>query len=169
MLVTTIGGLALRSLLALDLEPLTLTLVVGDFNTHSPRWSCPGMDRNPTSDRIEDWAAGQGLELLTQPGIPTRQGENGQRDTVLDLVLCNFAATHQGTFHGAMVDWSGSLGSNHTLIPVLATSKYDARPPTKNVPTPSTSTSTRRPGSSGRKRSKHMPQFLPVPPPRLSR
>jgi hypothetical protein len=49
---------ALRALLNLDLDPLIPTLVVGDFNLHSPRWSPPGFNRNPTTDRVEDWAGG---------------------------------------------------------------------------------------------------------------
>jgi hypothetical protein len=48
------------------------------------------------------------------------RGENGARDSTIDLVWCNFAASIQGTFQGTHIDWAGSLGSDHALIHTIA-------------------------------------------------
>ena len=123
------NGSALRALLDLDLEATVPTLVAGDFNCHSPRWSPTGFTRSPTSDRIEGWAAGNGLELLTSPGLPTRRGEGNQRDSVIDLVWRNFAASLRSTFQHASLDWAGSVGSDHALVRTYAITERDSRPP----------------------------------------
>ena len=102
---------------------------MGDFNCHSPRWSPPGFPRSTTSDRIEEWAAGNGLELLTTPGIPTRRGEGSQRDSTIDLTWRNYAASLRNTFQHATPDWEGSVGSDHALIRTIAITERDARPP----------------------------------------
>jgi hypothetical protein len=60
------------------------------------------------------------LMLLSHPGIPMHRGENGARDSTIDLVWCNFAASIQGTFQGVHIDWAGSLGSDHALIRTIA-------------------------------------------------
>jgi hypothetical protein len=38
---------SLQALLSLDIDALTPTLIVGDFNTHSPSWSPPDTPRSP--------------------------------------------------------------------------------------------------------------------------
>jgi hypothetical protein len=38
----------------------------------------------------------------------------------VDLVWCNFAASIQGSFQGAHIDWAGSLGLDHALICTIA-------------------------------------------------
>jgi hypothetical protein len=52
--------------------------------------------------------------------VPTHRGENGGRDSTLDLVWHNLASEAQATFQGAHIDWSGSLGSDHALIRTYA-------------------------------------------------
>jgi hypothetical protein len=60
--------------------------------------------------------ATQTFSLLSAPGMPTHCGENGSRDSTLDLVWHNLASEAQSTFQGAHIDWEGSLGSDHALI-----------------------------------------------------
>ena len=62
----------LDTLLALNLDPLTPTLVVGDFNTHSRSWSPQGITPSPWAERLEEWAIGNLLTLANEPGIVTR-------------------------------------------------------------------------------------------------
>ncbi|KAF8265194.1 hypothetical protein EI94DRAFT_1831353 [Lactarius quietus] len=62
---------ALDTLTVLDLDPTIPTLLVGDFNTHSPSWSLPGWDKSPHADRLENWLASQTFSLLSEPEIPT--------------------------------------------------------------------------------------------------
>jgi hypothetical protein len=111
---------ALDALVGLDLDATIPTLLVGDFNLHSPSWSPTGWDTSRGAHRLEEWAAAQTLELLSKPCILTRMGEGGGRNRTLDLAWCNMAALIQGTFVGAEVDFGGSQGSDHTLICTIA-------------------------------------------------
>jgi hypothetical protein len=78
---------------------------MGDFNLHSRTWSPPDWPVSSMAARVEEWLATQTFSLMSQPGIPTHRGENGARDSTIDLVWCNFAATIQGSFQGRM--WIG--------------------------------------------------------------
>ena len=108
---------AIRTLLTLQLDPLTPTLLTGDFNSHSCSWSPRGWGNYSASvAQIEGWAASQGLQLLSEAGVVTHRGENGVRDSTIDLMWCNFAAWRSGAFGGVEVDWEGSLLSDHALL-----------------------------------------------------
>ena len=61
------------------------------------------------------------LELLTEPGIPMHRGENGTRNSVIDLTWRNLMAAELAVFHGADLDWAGSINSDHALIRTTAT------------------------------------------------
>jgi hypothetical protein len=111
---------ALDALVGLDLDTTIPTLLVGDFNLHSPSWSPMGWDTSRGANRLEEWAALQTMDLLTKPCIPMRMGEGGGCNSTLDLVWCNMAAQIQGTFVGVEVDFGGSQGSNHALIRTIA-------------------------------------------------
>jgi hypothetical protein len=111
---------ALTTLLSLDLDPVIPTLLTGDFNLHSRSWSPPDWAHSHAADRVEEWLATQMFILLSVPGVPTHQGENGGCDSTLDLVWHNLASEAQATFQGAHVDWPGSLGSDHALIRTYA-------------------------------------------------
>lgn len=48
---------AINTLLSLDLDPTIHTILVGDFNAHSPLWSPKDWNTHSTNARrIEDWA-----------------------------------------------------------------------------------------------------------------
>jgi hypothetical protein len=89
---------SLRTILNLDLDPITPTIVGGNFNTHAHTWSLAGIRPSPWVMELEEWALSQTLSLLNPPGIPTHQGEGHQRDTTLDLVWANAAATLNNGF-----------------------------------------------------------------------
>ena len=119
---------ALTTLLSLDLDPSIHTVLVGDFNSHSRSWSPPGWGNYSTSaSKIEGWASCQGLQLLSWPGTVTHRGENGARDSTIDLVWSNQAADMAGTFVVREVNWEDSYASDHALIRVRATSSQKAR------------------------------------------
>ena len=119
---------ALSTLISLDLDPTIHTIVVGDFNSHSRSWSPAGWDNYSTSAaRIEGWASCQGLQLLSWPGIPTHRGENGARDSTIDLVWGNQISDTDGTFVVREVNWEDSFASDHALIRIRATSSQKAR------------------------------------------
>jgi hypothetical protein len=107
---------AITTLIGLDLDATIPTLLTGDFNLHSRTWSPPDWAHAHSADRVEEWLATQTFFLLSAPGVPTHRGENGGRDSTLDLSWHNLASEAQSTFQGAHIDWAGSLGSDHALI-----------------------------------------------------
>jgi hypothetical protein len=111
---------ALSSLLGLDLDATVPTLIIGDFNLHSTSWSPTGWATSSGSHRLEEWMATQTFSLLNKPRIPTRMGEGGARNSTIDLAWSNMAAAMQGTFFGAEVNFGDSMGSDHALIRVIA-------------------------------------------------
>jgi len=62
--------------------------------------------------------AAKGLVPQSTPGEVTRPGHNGERPSVLDLTWLSGAALLFHQFLPPVVDWAGSLGSNHALIRV---------------------------------------------------
>jgi hypothetical protein len=111
---------ALNALLGLDLDATIPTLIIRDFNLHSTSWSPTGWATSRGAHGLEEWMAMQTFELLNKPRIPTCMGEGGARNSTIDLTWCNMAALIQGTFFGAQVDFRGLVGSDHTLIWVVA-------------------------------------------------
>jgi Endonuclease-reverse transcriptase len=63
--------LSLRTLTSLDIDKLTPTLVMGDFNTHADMWSPPDVPRSRWANQIEEWAAQNLLILANNPGKVT--------------------------------------------------------------------------------------------------
>jgi hypothetical protein len=139
----------LDALVGLDLDATIPTLLVGDFNLHSPSWSPTGWDTSRGAHRLEEWAAAQTLSLLSKPRIPTRMGEGGGRNSTLDLAWCNMAALVQGTFIGAEVDFGGSQGSDHALIRTIASTPVPIQGPRRTGRIVSIRTSMPRPGKNG--------------------
>jgi hypothetical protein len=97
-----------HTLFNLELNPLVLALYIGDFNTHFPSWSPPGLLHSPWSHDLEEWAALNLLDLLNTPGTPTRFGEglpdHCQHDSTIDLAWINAAAAQDDLFHSFVVD-----------------------------------------------------------------
>ena len=110
---------SLQALLALDIDPTTPTLLIGDFNLHSRTWSPPDTLRSPQSTRLEVWAAANLLTLANNPGEITRRGARHEKDSVIDLAWYNDAAIQDATFSGLEVDWAGSLGSDHAMLRIM--------------------------------------------------
>jgi hypothetical protein len=111
---------ALTTLLSLDLDATIPTLIVRDFNLHSPTWSPGGWSTSGNAGRLEEWMATHTFDLLTKPRIPTRMGEGGACNSTIDLVWRNLVAQIQGTFVGAEVNFGASAGSDHALIRTIA-------------------------------------------------
>jgi hypothetical protein len=107
---------SMQTLLALDIDALSPTLIVGDFNTDSRMWSLPGATHSRFTTRVEEWAARNLLELANTPGVITRKGAANERNSVLDLAWYNEAATQDSTFTDLKVDWDGSHGSDHAML-----------------------------------------------------
>jgi hypothetical protein len=95
----------------IEVDPLVPTVIGGDFNTHANAWSPLDVRQSTWAIDIEEWAIVQGLDLLNTPGIPTRRGDQRQRDTTIDLIWINEAAIHNDTFQDLKIDFVASLGS----------------------------------------------------------
>ena len=108
----------LDALTALDLDPTIPTILVGDFNTHSPAWSSPSWNKSPHADRLESWLTSQTFALLSEPGRPTCRSTAAanERDSVLDLIWVNEAAEQALLFALPEVNWADSLRSDHALM-----------------------------------------------------
>jgi len=106
----------LTTLTSLDLDPTVPTILVGDFNLHSPRWSPRGWSPSPRIRGFEAWAATQTLELATVPGEITRRGLETERPSTLDLSWHNCAAVATLALTPPVTDWEASIGSDHAGI-----------------------------------------------------
>jgi hypothetical protein len=120
---------ALDALLAIDLDPIVPTLVVGDFNTHSRSWSPSDIRPSPWAEKLEEWAVGNLLVLANEPGTITRRGAEHERDSTIDLTWYNDAAIEEAAFGNWSLDWAGSLGSDHALTRVQGSLIRTARLP----------------------------------------
>ena len=75
---------ALPALLGLNIDATTPTLVIGDFNTHSPTWLPPNIPRSTWAAKVEEWASTNLLTLANDPGVITRRGADHERDSTID-------------------------------------------------------------------------------------
>ena len=103
------------------LPTFILTLVAGDFNTHSSTWLLPWATVSPWAAPLEEWFKDAGLELVSPPHIATRRGDptssgDFQRDSVLDLLLLNEPALCSNRFSPVSVSFPDSLGSDHATL-----------------------------------------------------
>jgi hypothetical protein len=117
---------SMQALLAMDIDALTPTLVVGDFNTDSQTWSLPGTTRSRYTVRVEEWAARNLLELANTPGVITRKGADHERDAVLDLAWYNGAAIQAATFTDLKIDWEGNMASDHAMLTMSGHKREEA-------------------------------------------
>jgi Endonuclease-reverse transcriptase len=70
---------SLQALLNLDIEAITPTLIIGDFNTHAHNWSPPNVLQSHWSNRLEEWAVTNLLTLANNVGEITRRGVTAPR------------------------------------------------------------------------------------------
>jgi hypothetical protein len=76
---------ALDALVGLDLDATIPTLLVGDFNLHSPSWSPMGWDTSCGAHRLEEWAAAQTLDVTDLQGPPS---ERTPEEKLWDFKTC---------------------------------------------------------------------------------
>jgi hypothetical protein len=122
-------------LIQADFQSQTPVIVAGDFNAHGRLWSLDDVPLSPWVDTLEEWMMDNGLNLLSPPQVPTRAGEHGQRDTVIDLVLWNLAAAWSDQFYFNHVSFGESLGSDHAAM-IFAWAPALYIPPAPNDPSP---------------------------------
>src|SRR5712691_6781759 len=118
-------GHDLHRLFSFDLDPAVSSVVIGDFNTHSPTWSLPSTDPSPWVAHLERWFEANDLHLLNPPDVATWDGRQDCRPSIIDLALFNEAAILSDQLSPVTVSFADSLGSDHAALsfewtPVMA-------------------------------------------------
>lgn len=86
-----ISGHALTHIFSHSLDNNIPTLFLGDFNTHSPRWSLPHSTTSSWAHSFHEWMDSNGLETLNPVNEHTWI-QLGSRPSIIDLALANESA-----------------------------------------------------------------------------
>jgi len=111
------SGHDLQHLLDYESDELTPTLLIGDFNTHSPCWSLHGRTHSSWAPCLYDWLDINNLSLLNPLHEPTWYGnKDADHPSVLDLAFGNEAALIGGQIGPIKISEQDSLGSDHAAL-----------------------------------------------------
>jgi hypothetical protein len=113
------GGHALGNLLSHELDDQIPTLLIGDFNTHSPLWSIP--DRMPDSwaTTFTDWLEANSLHCLNPRHTTTwSPPDRDQQASILVLILANDAAHLSAQLGKVDISFEHSLSSDHAAVTI---------------------------------------------------
>jgi hypothetical protein len=111
------SGHGLRQLLRHNLDELVPTILAGDLNTHSPRWSLPGRAPSPWAGMLTDWMDDQGLACANPQDIPTWYSYNEDiSPSVLDLILVNEACIFSGQMGEVEISREVATATDHAAL-----------------------------------------------------
>lgn len=85
------SGHALSHIFSHELDTNIPTLFLGDFNTHSPKWSLPHSTTSSWAHAFHEWMDENGLETLNPVNEHT-WFQHGSRPSIIDLALANESA-----------------------------------------------------------------------------
>src|SRR6267142_2780596 len=121
---------SLLPLLSFDMDD-TPTLLAGDFNTHSPLWSPPGVPPSRWHDQLEEWLDASGLVSTVPEGAITHRAP-GTRPSLIDHIFVNQAFLSHPAFPvECAVSFEYVVGSDHAgLLLTVPTSHSPVPPPT---------------------------------------
>lgn len=134
------GSETIGALLECELDPGIPTAVAGDFNLHHKQWSLYATRNERSGEDLLEWALSNGLQLQND-ATPTRRGQGGQNNSIIDLTFFNCAAIVDESFldHEVTDDSAAHLGSDHNAltwsIDVHAEQVLSDRPPTYKINT----------------------------------
>jgi hypothetical protein len=113
------GGHTLGNLLSHELDDQIPTLLIRDFNMHSPLWSSPDCTPDSWASTFTDWLETNGLHCLNPRHITTwTPPNNTQQVSVLDLVFANDATYFSAQLGEVDISFEHSLGSDHAAITI---------------------------------------------------
>ena len=121
------SGHALSHIFLHDLDANVPTLFLGDFNTHSPRWSLPHSTASSWAHEFHEWMDENGLETLNPVNEHT-WSQPGARPSIIDLALANKSACFFTTLSSLTVSWTQADDSDHAAL--LINFYPDAETPT---------------------------------------
>jgi hypothetical protein len=140
-------GHGLHALLNHNLDDLTPTAVLGDFNTHSPCWSRVGQTPSSWARDFTEWLDAQGLTCINPRNTPTWYDPSScnASPTIIDLAFVIEAASFSGQIGDLLVSEGPIPLSDHAsltltfypitslyLLPPLAPVGYNADPKLKD-------------------------------------
>ena len=109
------SGHALTHLFSHLLDDSIPTLVMGDLNTHSPRWSLPHSTPSSWAPAFHEWMDTNGLETLNPINQLTWK-RPGSKPSIIDLALANESARYFANLSALTVSWDQSKGSDHAAL-----------------------------------------------------
>ena len=109
------SGHALAHLFSHILDANVPTLFLGDFNTHSPRWSLPHSTLSSWAPAFHEWMDSNGLETLNPVNEHTWK-KRGSRPSIIDLALANESARYFTNLSALTVSWELAVSDHATLL-----------------------------------------------------
>ena len=108
------SGHSLTHLFSHPLDDTIPTLFMGDFNSHSPRWSLPHSTPSSWAPAFHEWMDANGLETLNPTNEHTWKQE-GKRPSIIDLALANESARYFANLSALTIAWDMAV-SDHAAI-----------------------------------------------------
>jgi ribonuclease HI len=109
---------SLSDILDTPLDASIPAIYAGDFNLHHKNWALEGGVPPSSSGPSEDlakWIEDNEFTILNEKNVYTRKGHGSQRDSIIDLTICNVAAYEQGITDWAALD-EYRLDSDHRAL-----------------------------------------------------
>jgi hypothetical protein len=91
------------------------TVLIGDFNSHSPRWSFPHSTPSSWAGAFHDWMDTNGLEILN-PVHTFTWSQKGSRSSIIDLALANEQARYFTALSTVTVSWKERVSDHAALL-----------------------------------------------------
>ena len=108
-------GHTLHHLFNNAIADLTPTVLLGDFNTHSPRWSLPHSTPSSWANAFHEWMDDNGLEVLN-PVHSFTWSQKGSRSSIIDLALANEQARYFALLSAVSVSWKERISDHAALL-----------------------------------------------------
>ena len=94
------------------------TILVGDFNLHSPDWDATVTEENDHSCCFCEWMANNNIVVLNDDDKPTYHGHHFQHTSVIDLALANSHLTLSFDISPVKVLTEDHYGGDHYPISI---------------------------------------------------
>ena len=109
------SGHALDHIFSPVLDDNIPILFLGDFNTHSPRWSLPHSTASSWAPSFHNWMDTNGLETLNPVNEHT-WFQTGSRPSIIDLALANESAHYLTNLSALTVSWDHAISDHAALL-----------------------------------------------------
>ena len=109
------SGHSLAHLFSHTLDDTVPTILLGDFNTHSPRWSLPHSTQSSWAPAFHEWMDNNSLETLNPVNEHTWQ-KRGSRGSIIDLAFANESARFLANLSAVTVSWTHAASDHAALL-----------------------------------------------------